>query len=217
MILGIIGFVLNMLALYGWFTGNYVLVYIGGIFTIIVDLIGLYEGTNRTVLLSIVVPILVGLIFFDPSIVGACAGISFVSAIFFILGVLVMLFAAKSGSSNKKETGDFYIYGSDLKTQPVQEVEIDEEEYEDEEDDDFECNNCGAKVGADATECPKCGAEFVDEDEDEEESDDGEQDDKDDSIDEKYDDLIKLKKLLDKKIITQEEFNKEKKKVLNRK
>ena len=35
-------------------------------------------------------------------------------------------------------------------------------------------------------------------------------------VDKKYNDLIKLKKLLDENIITKEEFEKEKKKILNK-
>ena len=40
---------------------------------------------------------------------------------------------------------------------------------------------------------------------------------KDTDMEQKYSDLIKLKELLDNKIISKEEFEKEKKKILNRK
>ena len=103
----------------------------------------------------------------------------------------------------------------------------------------FECDRCGAKFKADLDRCPKCGADFVD---DEDINNDEylfmcdkcgakvknsdkkcpscgakfEDDDNDKTLTDKYDDLIKLKELLDKKIITQDEFDKEKKKVLNK-
>lgn len=68
----------------------------------------------------------------------------------------------------------------------------------------FKCDNCGAIVKGSAKKCPECGEKFEDES------------DNSDDMDKKYSDLNKLKKLLDDKIITKEEFDKEKKKVLNR-
>ena len=67
----------------------------------------------------------------------------------------------------------------------------------------FRCDNCGAIVKETAKKCPNCGEKFED---DEIESD----------MDQKYSDLKKLKKLLDDDIITKEEFEKEKKKILNK-
>lgn len=65
----------------------------------------------------------------------------------------------------------------------------------------FKCDNCGTIVEEDATICPACGEVFDDENTF-------------DDVDKKYSDLTKLKELLDKKIISQKEFEKEKKKVL---
>ena len=53
--------------------------------------------------------------------------------------------------------------------------------------------------------CPNCGEEF-----------ESEATDLFSNIDVKYSNLIKLKDLLDKEIITKEEFEKEKKKILNK-
>lgn len=74
----------------------------------------------------------------------------------------------------------------------------------------FKCDNCGALVKESDTICPKCGEKFDDEEEEiieelKEKS----------NMDQKYSDLTKLKKLLDKDIISKEEFEKEKKKILN--
>ena len=69
------------------------------------------------------------------------------------------------------------------------------------------CSNCGAEIQDSDKYCPECGESF-----DEDESNNKEEESI--SIDQKYDDLIKLKELYDKKIITKEEFEKEKKKIL---
>ena len=97
------------------------------------------------------------------------------------------------------------------------EEEYDDEDYDDEdedidEDEEFTCDNCGATVSEDAKKCPKCEVIFNEEEvEDEEESSDS-----DISVDDKFNSLVKLKELLDKDIITKEEFDKEKKKILGK-
>ena len=119
-----------------------------------------------------------------------------------------------------------------------EETDAEDDFEEDLEDDDFfTCDNCGAKVKEDANKCPKCGVIFEEDDaeeddddddyDDEEEADfDETEDDEDEEeveeeknnsnilLDDKYDSLVKLKDLLDKDIITKEEFDKEKKKIL---
>ncbi len=82
---------------------------------------------------------------------------------------------------------------------------IEELDEEDEQEEMFKCDNCGALVKESAKKCPKCGEKF------EEES---EVDSSSSNMDKKFSDLNKLKKLLDDKIITKEEFEKEKKKIL---
>ena len=72
----------------------------------------------------------------------------------------------------------------------------------------IKCSNCGAFVNDDDEECPECGAQFVEEIEEKSES---------EKLIDSYDDLIKLKDLLDREIITKEEFEKMKKKVINKK
>lgn len=71
----------------------------------------------------------------------------------------------------------------------------------------FKCDNCGTIVKESTKKCPGCGEKFEDDIKNIYYSD----------IDKKYSDLNKLKKLLDDKIITKEEFNIEKKKILNQK
>lgn len=65
------------------------------------------------------------------------------------------------------------------------------------------CSNCGSLINDNITKCPYCET-IIEREKIEEVS----------IIDNKYNDLMKLKKLLDKKIITEEEFEKEKKKIL---
>ena len=88
---------------------------------------------------------------------------------------------------------------------------------EEDGEEEFTCDNCGAVVQEDAEECPNCGCSFVDdveEDEKEKEPEKTKPTKSKSSMDQKYSDLNKLKKLLDKNIITKEEFEKEKKKIL---
>ncbi len=90
------------------------------------------------------------------------------------------------------------------------------------EEEQFVCDNCGNLVNASATKCPNCGELFEDNSETKNKDDTNNKEnskkknDKESKsdIDQKYSDLNKLKKLLDKKIITKEEFEKEKKKIL---
>ena len=78
------------------------------------------------------------------------------------------------------------------------------EETMEEQDDMFKCDNCGALVKESDTKCPNCGESFEDDEEEKSKT----------NMDQKYSDLNKLKKLLDDKIITKAEFDKEKKKIL---
>lgn len=86
----------------------------------------------------------------------------------------------------------------------------------------FVCDNCGNLVNASATKCPNCGELFEDNSETKNKDDTNNKEnskkknDKESKsdIDQKYSDLNKLKKLLDKEIITKEEFENEKKKIL---
>lgn len=76
----------------------------------------------------------------------------------------------------------------------------------------FVCDNCGSLVNKSATRCPECGESFEDENEQKNENQNSQTD-----VDQIYSDLNKLKKLLDKQIITKAEFEKEKKKILDKK
>lgn len=72
-------------------------------------------------------------------------------------------------------------------------------------DDTFICSDCGTKVNNSDKKCPSCGEIFDDDEILSKET---------TSMDQKVSDLYKLKKLLDDKIITKEEFQKEKSKIL---
>lgn len=90
---------------------------------------------------------------------------------------------------------------------------------EDEEDQEekFVCDNCGSLVDLSAKKCPKCGEIFEDEKPKKKSNKKKQTNNKIESdMDQKYSDLNKLKKLLDKDIITKEEFEEEKKKILNK-
>ena len=80
----------------------------------------------------------------------------------------------------------------------------------------FVCANCGSKVKESAKKCPECGELFEEEVGKKQEIKSNKKKDSTSrtNIDQKYSDLNKLKKLLDKNIITKEEFEKEKKKIL---
>lgn len=72
------------------------------------------------------------------------------------------------------------------------------------------CSNCGTRVKDSDQKCPKCGELFESNETDAKENNKSKSD-----MTQKYSDLNKLKELLDNKVITKEEFEKEKKKVLN--
>ncbi|MDD2392256.1 MAG: SHOCT domain-containing protein [Bacilli bacterium] len=93
----------------------------------------------------------------------------------------------------------------------VDDIEDDDETIEETEINTFKCSNCGFIVKESDEKCSNCGEVFEDEDEKE----DSKKQNKSD-MDQKYSNLTKLKKLLDKKIISKEEFEKEKKKILNK-
>lgn len=85
--------------------------------------------------------------------------------------------------------------------------------FDDENDDNSKtmvCSNCGIVVNHSVKKCPQCGEKF-----DDEGNDKNKEEKESSNIDQKYSDLNKLKELLDNDVITKEEFDKEKKKVLN--
>ena len=82
---------------------------------------------------------------------------------------------------------------------------------------EFVCDNCGCVVDVSAKECPHCGEKFDLEEEKEKMQQTKKKNNSEKStsdIDKKFSDLNKLKELLDKDIITKEEFENEKKKIL---
>ncbi len=89
------------------------------------------------------------------------------------------------------------------------------EEQKDEEN-TFVCSNCGEVISGDENECPNCGEVFEDDELLKEDKKSKEKKSTRTNMDKKYSDLNKLKKMLDKDIITKEEFEKEKKKILDK-
>ncbi|WP_292473468.1 zinc ribbon domain-containing protein [Methanosphaera sp.] len=73
------------------------------------------------------------------------------------------------------------------------------------------CSNCGTLITANEKECPHCGEKFEDVEEINKNNDNEYIKS---NMSQEYDDLNKLKELLDNEIITKEEFEKEKKKIL---
>lgn len=85
-------------------------------------------------------------------------------------------------------------------------------EIKEESQEELVCSNCGHSIKDSDKKCPHCGEVFEEEQEEKVEEEKKIKEESD--IDKKYKDLTKLKKLLDKEIITKEEFEKEKKKIL---
>ena len=115
----------------------------------------------------------------------------------------------------EEETGKFkcnncgtLVKESDTKCPKCGALFIEEDDISNDEEiteDTFICSNCGAKVNDSDKKCPNCGDSFED---------DEVLINNTTSMDQKVSDLYKLKKLLDDKIITKEEFQKEKNKIL---
>ena len=89
-----------------------------------------------------------------------------------------------------------------------------EEEIENEEP--FTCTNCGTGVSEGTKKCPNCGAIFEEDEERMVENEKEKEDTTSTDMNQKYSDLKKLKELLDNKIITKEEFEREKAKILDK-
>ena len=89
MILGVISTILGVLGVFGFFSGNLILVLIGGISGLVENIIGISSGQQKSLMTSIIAVILgiiysssIGLTFW----VGALIGLCFESAIMGILG-----------------------------------------------------------------------------------------------------------------------------------
>lgn len=100
--------------------------------------------------------------------------------------------------------GDINLKTEIIKKEKVEKMKADVSEQEQKEK-QYKCDNCGTLVKETDKKCPKCGEKFEEDDESFNLK---------SRMDQKYSDLTKLKKLFDKKIITKEEFEKEKKKIL---
>ena len=100
------------------------------------------------------------------------------------------------------------------------------EKFEDIEDEktneDFilKCSNCGEQVSDDAEFCPNCGEKFEDNEEKRKNVNSKRKyykNNKNKKLNNKYNNLRKIKELLDEGVLTQEEFEQEKEKILNSK
>ena len=108
MILGIIVTIFSLLGIYGFFSGNFVLLIIGMIFVIIEHVIGITSGEEKgltTVWLAILFAI--GMIFAGVNWIYAIAVcLCFESSICFLGGLLLLAFMKKKMFPSKKEIHD---------------------------------------------------------------------------------------------------------------
>lgn len=147
-----------------------------------------------------------------------------VGLIFAVIGYFIMKSKDKKNplSENKEKESYFKCdnCGSRVKEKatkcPNCGAEFIDDELEENYKVQFKCDNCGTLVKESDTKCPKCGESFDDSEDEQINIKDKKEDSKSD-MDKKYSDLRKLKELLDDDIISKEEFEKEKKKILNKK
>lgn len=106
----------------------------------------------------------------------------------------------------KNNNCDALINECDTKCPECEASFVEDDDIINDDENTFVCSNCGTKVNNSDNKCPSCGELFDDDDEISQKETT--------SMDQKMSDLYKLKKLLDDEIITNEEFQKEKKKIL---
>lgn len=98
MVLGIIVTIFSLLGIYGYFSSNFVLLYIGLAFVILENIIGITSGEQKslsTVWFALLFAI--GMIFAGVNWIKAIAVcLCFESAICFFLGLILMVFMGKS-------------------------------------------------------------------------------------------------------------------------
>jgi|BioPla2DNA2_1021312.scaffolds.fasta_scaffold78753_1 hypothetical protein len=96
MLLGIICTILGVLGVYGFFSANLILVIIGGIASIIENLLGVISGQQKS-LMTPILAIIIGAIYASsagiPVWIGVFIGLCFESAIMGILGFVGLLVA----------------------------------------------------------------------------------------------------------------------------
>ena len=96
MIVGIIGFILAILGILGYYNDILVLLYIGGIFTIVESIFGFITGQSRGFFPEILFGI-IGMIFVKPLLQGFMFGLCIENVVMFIFGSILMVIAYKKG------------------------------------------------------------------------------------------------------------------------
>ena len=96
MIIAIIGFIFAMVGIYGYYNDLYLLLYVGGLVTIIEYGIGLYTKELKG-LTSPIIFAIIGIICVKKIILGFFLGICFENIITGILSVILILVTGKKG------------------------------------------------------------------------------------------------------------------------
>ena len=102
MVLGIICFLFACLGIYGFYNEIYLLTYLGLGLCLFENIIGIIEGTSKTIMPTIIAGI-IGWIIIDNFWLGIALGICFENVIMFIGGCIMLLFFPSANSQNNKE------------------------------------------------------------------------------------------------------------------
>lgn len=94
MIIGIIGFILAIVGIIGYYLNISILLYIGGVFSIIEIIQGIVSGQSKTIISPMIFGI-IGMIMIKPMVDGFCLGLCIENIVLFILGIIFLIFVSK--------------------------------------------------------------------------------------------------------------------------
>jgi uncharacterized membrane protein len=107
MLLAIVGTILGLIGVYGFFTGYLILPIIAGVFGIIENLIGIFSGQQKS-LMTAIIACIIGVIYSSsvglPFWIGIIIGMCFESALMGIISVVGLIIFT---IANKKNNIDF--------------------------------------------------------------------------------------------------------------